>query len=66
VQIKMATKTVPWDSSAALRGNETSAAYIDAVLEDGDPMLLAHALGIVARDKLIQPARARSPEGFGR
>ena len=62
----MRTKTVPWDSSAALRSNEEIAAYNDAVLEDGDPTLLAHALGIVARDKLIQPARARSPEDFGR
>ena len=47
----MPTKTVPWDSSAALRSNEEIAAYIDAVLEDGDPTLLAHALGIVARTK---------------
>jgi probable addiction module antidote protein len=51
VEIKMPTKTVPWDSSAALRSNEEIAAYIDAVLEDGDPTLLAHALGVVARAK---------------
>jgi len=47
----MKTKTVPWDSSSALRSNEEIAAYIDAVLEDGDPTLLAHALGVVARAK---------------
>ena len=47
----MATKTAPWDSSAVLRSNEEIAAYIDAVLEDGDPALLAHALGVVARAK---------------
>ena len=47
----MPTKTVLWDSSAALRSNEEIAAYIDAVLEDGDPTLLAHALGVVARAK---------------
>jgi len=51
VEIKMPTKTVPWDSSAALRSNEEIAAYIDAVLEDGDPALIAHALGVVARSK---------------
>jgi probable addiction module antidote protein len=51
VEIKMATKTVPWDSSFALRSNEEIAAYIDAVLEGGDPALLAHALGVVARAK---------------
>ena len=47
----MSTKTVPWDSSATLRSNEEIAAYIDAVLEDSDPTLLAHALGVVARAK---------------
>jgi probable addiction module antidote protein len=45
------TKTVPWDSSAALRSNREIAAYIDAVLEDGDPALLSYALGVVARTK---------------
>jgi probable addiction module antidote protein len=47
----MPTKTVPWDSSAVLRSDKEIAAYIDAVLEDGDPTLLAHALGVVARAK---------------
>ena len=47
----MTIKTVPWDSAAALRSNEEIAAYIDAVLEEGDPALLSHALGVVARAK---------------
>ena len=47
----MAIETVPWDSSANLRSTEEIAAYIDAVLEDGDPALLSHALGVVARAK---------------
>ena len=47
----MPTKTVPWDSSAVLRSDKEIAAYIDAVLEDGDPKLLTHALGVVARAK---------------
>jgi probable addiction module antidote protein len=47
----MPTKTVPWDSSLVLRSDKEIAAYIDAVLEDGDPTLLAHALGVVARAK---------------
>jgi probable addiction module antidote protein len=47
----MPVKTVPWDSAAALRNNQEIAAYIDAVLEVGDPTLLAHALGVVARAK---------------
>jgi len=45
----MATDTVPWDSAAALRTGEEIAAYIDAVLEEDDPSLLPHALGVVAR-----------------
>jgi probable addiction module antidote protein len=47
----MTTKTIPWDSADALRNNEDIAAYIDAVLEEGDPALLSHALGVVARAK---------------
>jgi probable addiction module antidote protein len=47
----MPAKTVPWDSSAVLRSDKEIAAYIDAVLEDGDPTLFAHALGVVARAK---------------
>ena len=47
----MAIETVPWDSATKLRSAEEIAAYIDAVLEDGDPVLLSHALGIVARAK---------------
>jgi probable addiction module antidote protein len=39
------------NSAAALQTNEEIAAYIDAVLKDGDPALLAHALGVVARAK---------------
>ena len=47
----MAIETIPWDSATKLRSAEEIAAYIDAVLEDGDPALLSHALGVVARAK---------------
>jgi probable addiction module antidote protein len=47
----MPIKTTAWQSGAALRSNDEIAAYIDAVLEDGDPTLLAHAIGAVARVK---------------
>ena len=47
----MPTKTTAWESSAVLRSDKEIAAYIDAVLEDGDPTLLTHALGVVARAK---------------
>ena len=37
----------PWNCGATKRLQPT----IDAVLKDGDPTLLAHALGVVARSK---------------
>ena len=45
----MKTKTIAWDSAAHLETEEDIAAYLDAVLEEGDPALVAHAIGIVAR-----------------
>lgn len=48
---RKATETTLWDSAEALRNNREVAAYVDAVLEDGDPALLSHALGVLARTK---------------
>ena len=45
----MKTKTIAWDSALHLETEEDIAAYLDAVLEEDDPALLAHALGVVAR-----------------
>ena len=45
----MGIETQEWDSAAALRSDEEIAAYVDAAIEDGDPSVLAHALGVVAR-----------------
>ena len=45
----MTIETKPWDSAAALRTPEEMAAYVDAVLEENDPALFAHAVGILAR-----------------
>jgi probable addiction module antidote protein len=44
-----ALKTSPWDSAELLDSPESIAAYIEAAFEDGDPSLIAHALGVVAR-----------------
>lgn len=41
----------PWNSAAELRNDEEIAAYLDAVIEENDPALIAHALGVVARSK---------------
>ena len=47
----MARETVPWDAADTLRSKEDIAAYLDAVLEDGDPELLKAALAGIARAK---------------
>lgn len=43
--------TRPWDVAEHLETEEDMAAYLEAVLEDGDPALVAAALGDIARAK---------------
>jgi probable addiction module antidote protein len=43
-----------WDAAETLETKEDIAAYLDAVLEDGDPDLLKAALDDVARAKGIR------------
>jgi probable addiction module antidote protein len=69
------TETHPWDPAEHLETDEDMAAYLEAALEDGDPALVAAALGDIARAKgMTQIAReagmgreslykALSPEG---
>jgi probable addiction module antidote protein len=45
------TKTIPWDSAKHLKTDKDIANYLEAVFEDGDPALINHALGVVARAK---------------
>ncbi|CAO3350932.1 addiction module antidote protein [Azospirillum melinis] len=45
------TETRPWDIVDGLDSDERIAAYLDAVLEDGDPQLIVAALGDIARAK---------------
>jgi probable addiction module antidote protein len=47
----MVRKTRRWDAADTLETKEDIAAYLDAVLEDGDPDLLKAALGDIARSK---------------
>ena len=42
------TKLRPWDSAAHLKTDEDMALYLEAGLEEGDPALIAHALGVIA------------------
>jgi len=69
------TKTRIWDPAEHLVTNEDMAAYLEAALQEGDPALIAAALGDIARAKgMSQIARdaglgreslykALSPEG---
>lgn len=47
----MALKTFPWDPSKHLDSELAIAAYLEAAFEDGDPKLIAAALGDVARSR---------------
>ncbi len=58
------TRTIPWESAAYLETPEDVVAYLDAVFEDGDAELIAHALGVVARSKGMTEIARRA--GVGR
>ena len=45
----MALNLTPYDSASYLRSEADIAAYLSAVAQEGDPALLVHALGVVAR-----------------
>ena len=47
----MALETTPYDSADYLDSPEDIAAYLEAAFEDGDPALITHMLGVVARAK---------------
>jgi probable addiction module antidote protein len=58
------TVTTPWDPADHLVSSEDQAAYLEAALEDGDPKVIAAALGDIARAKgMTQIAR---DAGLGR
>lgn len=43
------TRTKKWDVVEHLKSDEDMAAYLEAALEEGDPALVAAALGDIAR-----------------
>jgi len=45
----MTEKFTRYDSADYLKTEDDIVAYIEAVTEDGDPALITHALGVVAR-----------------
>jgi probable addiction module antidote protein len=59
---KPKVKTTPWDAVAYLKSDDDIAHYLEAAFEDGDPSLVAAALGDVARAKgMAQIAQAAEP-----
>ncbi len=60
----MKTETIAWDVAEHLETEDDIAAYLDAALEEGDPTLIAAALGDIARARgMSQIAREA---GLGR
>jgi probable addiction module antidote protein len=57
-------KTIPWDAVAYLKSDDDIAHYLEAAFEDGDPSLVAAALGDVARAKGM--AKIAQAAGLGR
>ena len=61
---KAKVETTRWDSADYLKTDKDIAEYLDAVIEDGDPALVAHALGVISRAKGMAAIAAKS--GLGR
>lgn len=58
------TTTRPWDVAEHLETGEDMAAYLEAALDEGDPKLVAAALGDIARAKGM--AQIAQEAGLGR
>ena len=58
------TRTRPWDPADHLETDEDVVAYLEAAFEDGDPALIAAALGDVARARGMTKVAADA--GLGR
>lgn len=57
-------RTTKWDAANNLKTDEDIVAYLEAVLEDGHPELIAAALGDIARAKGM--AKVAKKAGLGR
>ena len=58
------TPTRPWDPADHLETDEDIVAYLEAAFEDGDPALIAAALGDIARARGMTKVAADA--GLGR
>ena len=58
------TRTRPWDAADHLQSDKDVVAYLEAAFEDGDPALIAAALGDIARARGMTQVAADA--GLGR
>ncbi len=61
---KAKVKTTPWDAAEHLKTKEDMAAYLEAAIEDGDPVVISAAIGDIARAKGM--SQIASETGLGR
>lgn len=54
-----------YDTAEYLKTEEDMVLYLDACLEDGDSVLTAHALGIIARARGINQSASDTGETIG-
>jgi probable addiction module antidote protein len=57
------TKAIPWNPKDHPKTPGDIAAYLEAVFEDGDPELISHSLGAVARSKGMTEIAHRTGSG---
>src|ERR1700712_5685874 len=57
---KQMTKTAPYDSAEFLNTPKAIKFYMEEAMESGDPQLIAHALGVVARAKSMSDIARKS------
>ncbi len=58
------TRTRRWDAADHLESNEDIVAYLEAAFEDGDPAVIAAALGDIARARGM--TKVATDAGLGR
>ena len=57
---KQMTKTAPYDSAEVLNSPKAVQFYMEEAMESGDPQLITHALGVVARAKSMSDIARKS------
>jgi probable addiction module antidote protein len=57
-------KTKPWDAAEHIETEEDMAAYLEAAFEEGDPALVAAAIGDIARARVM--SQIARDAGLGR